>query len=231
MSNRSGGQMIGRTALLQRAGVAVIALVAGFLGGEVNDWMRGQGLIGSASSPEVLRAKRFEVISASGQTLSYWGPDSDPHIPASTPRGVLLVFMDVKGTRRCQIGSRIGDFGPELLFYDKDGPLPGDQRRISEPRFSVSLGYNDDATLAMRNRDSWRILLGAEHGDAPDPTEDTWRLRIRGGSTSEAGITGYRTYFGQYTAGVWVSDNKAESWSLPTDLVSRLNLPARKAGR
>jgi hypothetical protein len=193
-----------RTATIEKASVAVIALVAGLLGGVIHDWMRGGTVEPAASStPDVLRAKRFEVISASGQTLSYWGPDSDPHIPASTPRGVLLVFMDVKGTRRCQIGSRIGDFGPELLFYDKDGPLPGNQRQYSDPRFAVGLGYNDDPALAMRNKTSWRILLGAQHGDAPDPSEDTWSLRIRGGQTAEAGVTGYRTYFGQYTAGLW----------------------------
>ncbi len=215
-----------QTEIINKTVVAVIAVVAGLLGGVIHDLMRGGPVTAAASStPDVLRAKRFEVISASGQTLSYWGPDSDPHIPASTPRGVLLVFMDVKGTRRCQIGSRIGDFGPELLFYDKDGPLSGDQH-YSEPRFRVSLGYNDDAGLAMRNRDSWRIFLGAEHGDAPSPSEDTWGLRVRGGPTSEAGITGYRTYFGQYTAGIVVRD-KEESWSLPVDLQSRLNLAHR----
>ena len=207
--------------------VAAIALVAGFLGSLMHDWMRGGTVATAASStPEVLRAKRFEVLSASGQTLSYWGPDSDPHIPASTPRGVLLVFMDTKGTRRSQIGSRIGDFGPELLFYDKDGPLPGDQRRISEPRFALSLGYGDDPGLAMRGKTSWRILLGAEHGDAPDPSEDTWGLRIRGGTTSEVGMSGIRTYFGQYTSGVLVRD-KDESWSIPPDLGARMNRSRR----
>lgn len=212
---------------IEKVGVAVIALAGGFLGGAIHDWVRGGSVRAATSSaPEVLRAKRFEVISASGQTLSYWGPDSDRHIPASTPRGVLLVFMDAKGTRRCQIGSRIGDFGPELLFYDKEGPLPGDQRRVSDPRFALELGYNDDPSLRMRNKNTWRILLGAEHGDAPDPSEDTWSLRIRGGQTSEAGVTGYRTYFGRYAAGIWVRD-KEESWSLPADLQSRINLTGR----
>ncbi len=203
--------------------MAAIALAAGFFGGLMHDWMRG-GTVATAVSatPEVLRAKRFEVLSASGQTLSYWGPDSDSHIPASTPRGVLLVFMDTKGTRRSQIRSRVGDFGPELLFYDKNGSLPGDQHRLSEPRFSLSLGYNDDPGIAMRGTTSWRIFLGAEHGDAPDPYEDTWGLRIRGGTTSEVRMAGIRTYFDQYTSGVLVRD-KEGSWSIPPDLRARMN--------
>lgn len=221
------GQMNLRTAVLNKVGVAVIAAGAGFLGSVIHDWTRSRTVAAATSpAPDVVRAKRYEVVNGSGRVLSYWGPDSDPQIPAKTGRGVLMVFMDLNGTRRCQIGSRIGDYGPELLFYDKDGPSEGKRRQYTEPRFGVSLYDNEDAVLAMRNRSSWRILLGAEHGDAPDPSEDTWGLRIRGGATSEAGLTGYRTYFWQYTAGIWVRD-KQESWSLPVDLVSRLNMPGR----
>lgn len=52
-------------------GIAVVALAAGFLGSVVHDWVRG-----NASSLEVLRAKRYEVVNESGQVLSFWGPDT-----------------------------------------------------------------------------------------------------------------------------------------------------------
>jgi hypothetical protein len=201
-------------AIRKNAVVAVVALTGGFVGSAVRDWVK--------SNSDTIQAKRFEVVAATGKVLSFWGPDADPQIPAATPKGVLLVFKDLNGTRRCQIGSRLGDYGPELLFYDPDGPSEG-RRQYSEARFSVGLGYNHDAVLGMRNRTAWRVLLGAEHGDAPSPSEDTWGLRIRGGATSEAGVFGYRTYFGSYTAGVFVRDKEA-SWSMPSDLVARLNL-------
>ena len=209
-------------AIGKNAVVAVVALTSGFIGSAVHDWVR--------TAPDTIQAQRFEVVTSSKKVLSFWGPDADPQIPAATPKGVLLVFMDLNGTRRCQIGSRLGDYGPELLFYDPDGPSETKHRQFSEPRFGVSLGYNHDAVLGMRNHTSWRILLGAEHGDAPSPDEDTWGLRIRGGGTSEAGVFGYRTYFGQYTAGVFVRD-KEDSWGMPPDLQSRLNLPSRSHHR
>jgi hypothetical protein len=209
-------------AIGRNAAVAVVAATGGFVGGAVHDWGK--------TAPDEIRAKRFEVVTTSGRVLSFWGPDADPQIPAATPKGVLMVFLDPNGVRRCQIGSSIGDYGPEILFYDANGPSETKRREYSEPRFGVRLGYNEDAVLGMRNRTSWRVLLGAEHGDAPDPSEDTWGLRIRGGGTSEAGVFGYRTYFGQYTAGVFVRD-KGDSWSVPPDLGSRLSLPSQLHGR
>jgi hypothetical protein len=208
-----------RTTILKNAAVTLIAATAGFFGSVIHDW--------TGDSHEVFRAKRFEVVDGSGAVLSYWGPDSNPQIPVTTPKGVILAFIDPKGVRRCEVGSQAGDFGPELKFYDESGPSEIKPRRsVAEPRFAVSLFYADDPVLAMRGRDAWRIELGAEHGDAPSPGEDTWSLRIRGGPASEAMVTGYKTYFGHYGAGVLLRDN-AQSWSLPADLVSRWNGPSR----
>jgi hypothetical protein len=214
-----------RAAILKNVGVSLLAAGAGFLGSVIHD--RGVIHFWTRDSHEVFRAQRFEVVDHSGALLSYWGPDSNPQIPVSTPRGVILVFIDPKGVRRCEIGSRVGDFGPELKFYDESGPSEVEPRQsVPEPRFAVSLFYGDDPILAMRGRDAWRVLLGAEHGDAPSPSEDTWSLRIRGGDESYALLTGYKTYFGQYGAGVLLRDN-AQSWSLPTDLIKRWNKPSR----
>src|SRR5579872_2423485 len=86
-------------AILSKMFTAAIALTAGYFGAAIRGWTN--------QNHDIVRAKRFEVINSSGNILSYWGPDSDPHIARSTPKGILLVFMDPKGTRRCQIGSQI----------------------------------------------------------------------------------------------------------------------------
>jgi len=126
-----------RTALQTHAAVAVVAICGGFLGATLHDWMK--------SAPANIRAKRFEVVGPTGKILSYWGPDSDPQIPAATNKGVLLVFMDPNGVRRCQFGASVGNYGPELLFYGKDGPSETrPQQYLPQPRFNIGLGYNDD---------------------------------------------------------------------------------------
>ena len=76
---------------------AVVALIGGFIGSAMHGWVK--------SNADTIQAKRFDVVATSGKVLSFWGPDADPQIPASTPKGVLLVFMDLNGTRRCKIGS------------------------------------------------------------------------------------------------------------------------------
>ena len=203
------------SAIRKNAVVAAVAIVGGFLGSAIHGWTQAKR--------DILRAKRFEVIDDSGTVLSFWGPETRAEIPATTPKGVMLVFRDPKGVRRCEIGARVGDFGPQLNFYDKSGPSEFKPSQfVPQPRFAVSLFYGDDPVLAMRGRDAWRVLLGAEHGDAPGPGEDTWSLRIRGGPASYALVTGYKTHFGQYGAGVLLREN-SQSWSLPGDLLSRWN--------
>jgi hypothetical protein len=196
-----------RTAVLKNFGVAVMGLGSGFLGGVAHDRVQ--------SGKDVMRAQRFEVVSGAGKILSYWGTDSNPLIPVTTPKGVILVFLDHEGVRRCEIGSQPGGFAPELKFYDRLGPSEVKTTNpVPQPRFSVALFDNDDPELAMRGRDDWRVTLGAEHGDVFDPGEDTWSLRIRGGATSEAIVTGYKSFTGRYGAGVLVRDLE-HSWTMP----------------
>jgi hypothetical protein len=197
-----------RTLIERNAIVALVAVGGGYFGSVLHGW------IGAA--PDTIRAKRFEVVSTSGKTLSFWGPDSDPQIPAATPKGTLLVFMDPNGVRRVQFGTRTGDHGPELLFYDNEGPSEINPRQyLPEPRFSVELGYNDDPVLGMRDRSSWRVLLGAEHGDVPSVKEDDWRIefRSRAGATSYMGTHGVTTDRSQ--AYVGVRDGQGKRWTMP----------------
>ena len=130
---------------------AVIAFTAGLAGSAVQGWL-------AAGNPGVVRAERFEVVGARGSILSYWGPDADPQLPSSTPRGTLLVFADQTGTGRLVVGSRSGDLGPELNLNDRRG----------QGRFELALGDGDDPMMAFRNAATWRIQLGAIHGDVAD---------------------------------------------------------------
>src|SRR5260370_1764787 len=116
------GQMnLIRTAILEKTSIAVIEIADGFLGSVLHDWVRGRTASPAASAPlEVLRAKRYEVVNDSGGVLSFWGPDNDPSIPAMTPKGTLLVFMNAKGQRGVEFGSRTGDKGPTLEFVDRN---------------------------------------------------------------------------------------------------------------
>jgi hypothetical protein len=185
-----------KTAIKKNAVVAVVAIGGGFVGSMIHDSFK--------ISPTTIRAERFEVIGA-GRLLSYWGPDSDPQIPAETPKGSLMVFMDTSGTRRCQIGSRIGDYGPELKFYGKD----------AKARVELGLQVYDDPGLMFSNRNTWRVLLGAIHGDAPDPSEDSWGLRLRSENVRSS-IGAYRSYDGTYSASVDLADAQRR-WSFPPD--------------
>lgn len=192
--------------------VAVIALIGGFTGSAVHDRVR--------KASDAIQARRFEVVSASGKVLSFWGPDPDPQIPRTTPNGVLMVFMDSNGVRRCQIGSRIGDNGPELLFYGKDAPSERRQKYLPQPRFAVALGYNEDPGLVMRDGTIERILLGAVHGDAPSPSEDTWCLTLREPTStllrSRANVCAYRAIDGSHGAQVLIID-RDKRWTLPPE--------------
>ena len=197
--------------------VAVVALTGGFVGSAAHDWVK--------TTPATIRAKRFEVVTTSGKALSFWGPDADPQIPTATPKGMLLVFMDPNGVRRCQIGSSIGDYGPELLFYGKDGPSEArHQQYLPQPRFQIGLGYNEDPGLVMRDGTIERVLLGAVHGDAPGPSEDTWCLSLREPTStlvrSRASLCAYRALDGSHGAQVLITD-RDHRWSLPPQDVAK----------
>jgi hypothetical protein len=173
--------------------VAVIALGGGFVGSMIHDWMR--------TGSKAIRAERFEVVGTSGNVLSVWGPDSDPKIPSETPKGILLVFMDTNGKRRCQVGSSVGDYAPELNFYGSD----------SAERVNLGLTEGEDPILMFRNAVTWRVMLGAMPGDVPSrESSDSWGLRLR---NMRSNIGAYAEPDGRVF--VVVRDEKGRTWSLP----------------
>jgi len=118
------------TGFQKNAMVAVVAVAGGYLGSVLHERI--------STNSGVLRAQRFEVVGSSGNILSYWGPDSNPQIPATTPKGTILVFMDLHGVRRFQLGSRVGDYVPEFQLYGEDGPRAEPKQYVPE-RDSASL--------------------------------------------------------------------------------------------
>jgi hypothetical protein len=65
--------------------------------------------------------------------------------------------MNAKGQRGCELGSRTGDHGPTLNFYDRD--------RIERVRLALSQG--DDPILAFSSsKIEGTVLLGTIEGDA-----------------------------------------------------------------
>jgi hypothetical protein len=197
-----------RTAILEKTSIAVIALAAGFLGSVLHDWVRGHTTSTVAVAPfEVLRAKRYEVVNESGGVLSFWGPDNDPSIPAATPKGTLLVFMNAKGQRGVEFGSRTGDKGPTLEFFD----------RSHRQRVSLALSQGDDPILGFSSTViEGAVLLGAIEGDVyTDKPGDSWGLRLRS-LKARSSIFASEWYDGTQRAGVRVVDERG-SWTLPAD--------------
>lgn len=190
--------------------ILLIAIAGGFLGGNMRDTI--------STRSEVVRAKRYEVIGASGKVLSYWGPDSDPLIPGATPKGMLLVFLDPDGVRRAQIGGSVGDYAPQLLFYAKGTPSEDGRGRFPvEPRLNVGLGHTGDAFLTMRDDKGVRVLLGADSGDVSNTQEDDWRLAFisRTGAVAYLGTHGEGS--GKSQALVSVRDDNGQAKTFPPD--------------
>jgi hypothetical protein len=201
-----------RTAIWEKTSIAVIALAGGFFGSVLHDWVRGPAASLAASAPlEVLRAKRYEVVNESGRVLSFWGPDNDPSIPAMTPKGTLLVFMNAKGQRGIQFGSRTGDKGPTLQFFDRN----------HRQRVRLALSQGDDPILGFSSTViEGAVLLGAIEGDVwTDKPGDAWGLRLRS-LKARSSIFASEWYDGTHRAGVAVVDETG-SWTLPADPKAR----------
>jgi hypothetical protein len=185
--------------------VALVAVAGGFVGSVLHDLIKAKST--------TVRAERFEVVESSGRLVSYWGPDADPHIPSTTPKGAILVFVDPHGVRRCQIGSRVGDCGPELLFYDSDGPPAKPQQNSAQPRLSIGLGSTGSPTLNMHGHDGDRMDLGAMYGDVDGEPELGWGLSFRAFAVPATAAIGYGGWGNKsYRSFVTLTNGAGKSW-------------------
>ena len=185
--------------------VALVAVAGGFVGSALHDLIKAK--------PTTIRAERFEVVESSGRLISYWGPDADPNIPSTAPKGTLLVFLDPHGVRRCQIGSSVGDYSPKLLFYGTDGPPDKPQRYDAQPRLSIALGWTGSPVLNMRGQDGDQMALGAMYGDVYPDREHGWGLAFRAWAVPATAAMGYGRWLdGSYRSYVNLTDGAGRSW-------------------
>lgn len=194
------------TSFRERAAVAVIAIASGVLGSVLYDLIKPK--------PTTIRAERFELLDPPGRLVSFWGPDGNHRIPSTSSKGALLVFEDPHGRRRCQIGSRIGDYGPELMFYGADGPSDKPERFDSVPRVSIGLGGTGSPMLNMRGTRGDQMTLGAMYGDVPGEPEGGWGISFRAWDIQARAAMGYRhSWDGSYQSGITLSDGRGKSWN------------------
>jgi hypothetical protein len=185
--------------LLRHGIVVALAMCSGYLGAALRDWTR--------KAPPAIRAERFEVVGQSGNVLGYFGQDSDTRM-----HNVLLVLLDPRGVRRCEVGVG-GNYDPHLLFYDKNGPPDKPERYDSQPRISIGLGWSGSPTLAMRGTGGDEMRLGAIHGDVYGEPELGWGLSFRAWTVPATADIGYfRWWDGSYRSSITLANGAGKHW-------------------
>jgi hypothetical protein len=131
-----------------------LAALFGFLGGAAAtgvDSLR-------ADSPQLVQARRFELLDESGMPVAYWGTDPDRH--------VQLVF---KGKKQNDL-ARFGLSPSSLPFLELFG---------AHGKGGIVLRlYADELPLLAMNDAEWegRVLLGSLRQHSGIPEEDYWGL-------------------------------------------------------
>jgi hypothetical protein len=137
----------------------IAACAAGFLGGALASRASVQ-----ASSPDVVRASRFELLDAAGRPVARW--EIDPRT-----NSVHLCFMAKGGGVGLDAGV-LSDARPFLSMKGRDG----------KNRISMGLDERDKPGLSMSD-ERWlgRIVLGHAGSDTPDipDSTDRWGLQFR----------------------------------------------------
>jgi hypothetical protein len=153
----------------------VAALLAGFVGGILGTRVV---LAHRAGRPEqMIRARSFELVNASGHTISYWGVDKGDnavlsfasHWPVTSggpndPSGHPPQPLDNPHNQRMAIGV-IAD-SPFLMLRGPDG----------KTRVRLYLSMYEKPFLLMEDETGPRLLLGVEQSDTPGPQDNDWSL-------------------------------------------------------
>ncbi len=186
--------------IISKQGIStLLALGAGFAGGVFHTWSS------QIQAPTAIRATRFDLVDASGNTVAFWTPN--PALSTGGDAGAALVFTDPRGVRRCELGMSGGNSAPFLRFYGAD----------RAERVGVMLGYKDDPAIFLRDSDGIRATLGAAHGDAPSPSEDQWGLSLRARKEGAGASIGFHRWWdGAYDATVTLSDGAGRTWKAAT---------------
>lgn len=115
--------------------------------------------------------------------------------------------MNAKGQRGVEFGSRTGDKGPTLNFYDRN------QRE----RVRLALSPGDDPILGFSSTViHGAVLLGAIEGDVwTDKPGDSWGLQLRSWK-ARSSVFASKWYDGTHRGGLSITDEKG-SWTFPAD--------------
>lgn len=181
--------------ILKKGIPTLLALGAGYAGGVLHTWLN------QTKASATIRANRFELVDPSGKTVAFWTPN--PALRAGGDAGAVMVFADPRGARRCEFGISGGNSAPFLRFYGED----------RAERVGVMLGYNNDPVIFLRDSQKIRAVLGANHGDAPSPSEDQWGLSLRARKEGAGASIGfYRWWDDTYRAAVTLGDGANRTW-------------------
>lgn len=155
--------------------LVVAALLAGFAGGVLGTQMvLARHDKGPAQS---IRARGFELVNESGQTISYWGVDKAgnavlafaSHWPVASggpndPTGRPPQPLDNPDNQRTAIG--VIDDSPFLMLRGPDG----------KTRVRLYLSMYAKPFLLMEDETGPRLLLGVQQSDTPGPQDNDWAL-------------------------------------------------------
>jgi hypothetical protein len=197
-------------AIVERSLLLFLAVCAGYWGSSIRAKIR------ASSSESIVRAERFELVDAKGNTRAVLGQQLGSQ---ANPRSrIALAFLDSTGIR-CELGIGDVDGAPFLALLDKE----------HRERATLLLGYGSDPVLLMQDGRSVRASLGAIHGDAPSHMEDQWSLELTGRRPGvQAGIGFRRGLNDSYTSGVTLGDGSGKKWIASIGKLEALPLARRR---
>lgn len=148
------------------------ALVAGLLGGMTSPLILR---LSERNPQQVIRARSFELVNATGQMISYWGIDDGGNI--------VLAF----GSRGLQKGSDVMGRGPEDVKSPRNqleaiglqgNDMPVLQMNGADRKVRVSLLLTPDSKPALSLEDATgpRVHLGIEGSDTGAADDNDWAL-------------------------------------------------------
>jgi hypothetical protein len=148
------------------------ALAAGFVGGVVGARVAGTG---EKDPISVIRARSFELVNESGQTISFWGVDNiQQAVLAFGSRGFALNEVHPNG-----IPAGLRNPDNQLTAFGlqgNDGPILKMSAANGKRRVSLLLSQDGKPALTMADETGPRVSLGIEQSDTPGPQDNNWSL-------------------------------------------------------
>lgn len=172
----------------------ILAALAGLAGG----WLSSTLTPARADSPQVIRARRFELVDESGRPIGFWGIDPPQN-------AAVLAFTGGDKEIYALFGLR-SDQSPEMTLTDQ---YSGATARLYFGRLHKPV---------LKMGEPWprtRLSLGFIESDYPGPKDDSWALVFSNPSLASIGVSNLGT--GRPSGMVYAEDSKGRSWHAPGD--------------